>query len=255
MIYDCFTYSGLGTEDRLLRLRIAELAPLNPVHVIVEAEHTFTMLEKGIKFKPSAFPDANIIHFPIDFARDSPWENERMQRNMINTALPNNRLSGSDIIILSDLDEIPRRSAVEKYRTEFGLCALQMDEYHLFLNTQHGRQTWRHPRIMPWSYLKERNPDEVRNGGFDLALMNAGWHFSWTGSYSDILDKFKSFSHQEKEVQKHAKGTHIQVCRDNLRHLITGEKLREVQPEGLPEYVRTHRPEFESMLYKFESVI
>ena len=43
MIYDCFTYFN---EAEILEIRVNELAPLKPTHVLIESKYTFTGKEK-----------------------------------------------------------------------------------------------------------------------------------------------------------------------------------------------------------------
>jgi hypothetical protein len=47
---------------------------------------------------------------------------------------------------------------------------------------------------MTWDYLKNKEPEEVRNSGYDFSIHHAGWHWSWC---VDPIRKLESFSHQE----------------------------------------------------------
>jgi hypothetical protein len=114
MIYDCFTFFN---ELELLELRLEELYPVVDYFVIVESDLTFSGKPKPLylaenldrfgkyadKIKlvaTTADPDVN------------SWQREYAQRRDIGYGLPNAR--PTDIIMVSDADEIPRRSVVEK---------------------------------------------------------------------------------------------------------------------------------------------
>lgn len=252
MIFDCFLYNG---EKSLLKIRAEEFLLLEPLkkympyrHVAIESRYTFTGIERKFSMTPEDIERYNIEWFPInDTPYSDPWKNEQRQRNYIKDALIGLGVQDNDTVIISDVDEIPKTYAIQHYRPDMGLAALQMDVYCYYLNSLASRQDWRHPKIMPWSYLKDKTPEEVRNGGFNLAMVNAGWHMTYMGGIDVMLEKFKSFSHQEESVQKFANADVLRTMRHN-RTSIWGKDL-ELAPDGdLPYYVRTNKEEFKSML-------
>jgi len=249
MIYDCITYSGFGIEEDLLMIRAKQLQRLNVTHVIVESRHTFTGKRKGLYFYAEKFPFPHKYQSTSFVENTSPWDNEQDQRNQIKYALAELKPNDDDIVILSDVDEIPNAIAIEKYRTNYGICALQMDEYHMRFDLRSGYQTWRHPKILPWGVLLGTSPNATRNGGFNLILPDAGWHFSWMGTDEDILQKFASFSHQERAVQQFANYAHVNECRVHRKHLITGQSLERVELMNLPIYIQDNKEYFKDHLY------
>ena len=126
MIVDAFTFFN---EKELVELRIKYLNDIVDCFLVVEADHTHTGIKKKWNF--SELLNNNLkefshkIHYhkmKVDLkkaeAEKSPnykggtwgrsWKVESMQRNFIKEACKN--FSPSDIIIISDLDEIPSRS-------------------------------------------------------------------------------------------------------------------------------------------------
>lgn len=253
MIFDCFTFCG---ERSLLKLRCEEFKLLEPLkkfmpytHIAVEGKYTFTGIEKKMSMKMGDIQNYQIDWTPYtERPVEDPWENERRLRNHLLVALQQHRPKDDDIVIISDIDEIPRAYAIQHYRPEFGLVAFQMDVHHFFLNTQESHQTWRAARIMPYGYLKTTTPDKARNSGFNLALVNGGWHFTYQGGIDTIMAKFKSFSHQEEEVQKLANRDDLQLKIDTLTSL-WGDKVMKLVPiHELPFYLQQHTNEFSHML-------
>lgn len=248
MIYDCFLYNG---EADLLKIRIEEMRQmLQPVtFVVVESEYTFTGIRKPNYSRPTFDSDVRIEWFLVNPKKDGPWINERDQRNAIKFILHTFKPSDSDTIIISDVDEIPRSYAIQHYRKEFGLVALQMDMYYYYLNCLSARNEWILPRIMSWEYLKDKEPDDVRRSGFNLCLFQAGWHYCWQGGVDTMLTKFKSFSHQEPEVQALADPKVLRGKLDKLESLWGIEKFKIVNNQEMPYYVQTHTDEFKHMIY------
>jgi hypothetical protein len=254
MIWDCFTYCG---ERDLLTVTIEEFKHLEPLrktmevrHVIIESRYTFTGIEKPFSLTLEDIDKYNLEWFPLnDIPHKDAWENERRQRNFIKTALISLGVQDDDIVIIRDIDEIPRAYAVQHYRPEFGLVALQMDMFYYYLNVLSARNEWILPRIMTWDYLKDRQPDEVRRSGFDYCLFQAGWHFCWQGGMDMMLKKFKSFSHQEPGVQALANKEILQGKLNRIESLWGDEKFKVVGLNELPWYVQQHPEEFKHMLY------
>lgn len=248
MIYDCILFSGLGSEDKILEIRIEELRPLKPIHVIVESYQTFTGKDKGLRLQKDRY-NTNIRYITTASHFPDPWDNEQMQRNAIMHGLRNHDLHADDIIIISDVDEIPRLDAIMNYSPSFGLASIQMDEYFFWLNALYQRQTWNLPRIMPWSYAESRMPDQIRKEGFPMTVPNGGWHFSWAGGSANAMQKFQSFSHQEPEIQKWADLSKIQDCRLNTTHMFSGKPLEIMSIDEMPRFVRDNQEYFQELLY------
>jgi len=111
-IYDCFTFYN---ELDLLEIRLNELDSVVDYFVIVEATKTQTGIDKPLYFdinkdRYTKFKH-KIIHIIVrdmpDITKNSAWVLENHQRNQIIKGLNNCNLD--DIIIISDLDEIPNK--------------------------------------------------------------------------------------------------------------------------------------------------
>ena len=120
-VYDCFLYNG---ELKMLNFRLHELDEYVDYFVIGESEYTF----KGDK-RPLSLPlqlhkiDAR-FRDKIVYVKHSqtphvnPWDNEKEQRNNIALGLQYFHLEDKDIIMLSDVDEIPDTKFLSKIRGE-----------------------------------------------------------------------------------------------------------------------------------------
>jgi len=194
-------------------MRFNELKGLDVTFVVVEADYTFTGKPKDsllfskrmseLERTTDAFTEKYSLSKVMGISKD-PWVNEANLRNCIKKTIENTNPKADDVVIISDADEIHRRSVIEAYRPADGFKALITDKYGYYINLLEGRQSWNRSRIMPWSYLENTTPEEVRNSGYPNQIDNAGWHFSWLGGVDKMLEKFAAFSHQEKDVQKRA---------------------------------------------------
>jgi len=200
LIYDCILYSG---EKDLLTIRLNETCLCSDwvTTVIVEATKTFTGLGKPLYFEQhkEEFKNFNIFYYVVDNMpmNCDTWTREKHQRNAINIPLLFCNPKDDDIIIISDIDEVPRAKQVNKFKPDINFAALIQDKYSYFLNCFEGRQTWDRARIMTWEYLKDKSPEEVRNSGYDFSIHDAGFHWSWLGGVDEMVRKLESFSHQE----------------------------------------------------------
>jgi beta-1,4-mannosyl-glycoprotein beta-1,4-N-acetylglucosaminyltransferase len=233
MIYDCFLYNG---EQDLLKIARNELLELDVSHVLVQSDKTFTGNENKLDYD---LPEdicgvGDKFLFVVVTVRDmpnekDPWVLERFQRNAIMRALK--EAKDDDVIIIRDCDEVPSAEAIKQYNPDMGLTALVMDKFGYFLNCMEGRQSWKSARIMPYSYLKDRSPDEVRNSGYQNEIQNAGWHWSYCGGVEAIMNKLSSFSHQECNTPELNN-------REVLEHkLYTGQSLWSNKEDDLWEFV------------------
>ena len=118
-IFDCFTYFN---EDDLLRIRLETLDAHVDYFVIAEATHTHSGLTKPLNFRPALFLkfEATIIYIVVD---DMPvhlndaWANENHQRRALMRGL--NAATFDDLVMVSDLDEIPNPAQLKAYEPRF----------------------------------------------------------------------------------------------------------------------------------------
>ena len=135
MIYDCFTFFN---ELDLLEIRLNVLNDVVDRFVLVEAGQTHTgkpkrLLYEENKLRYSKFAD-KIIHVRIDSfpSGHDAWWNENYQRNAIMQGLK--CAKDDDIVMISDLDEIPRPELVAEYSKKAGVWSFNMISFGFYLN-------------------------------------------------------------------------------------------------------------------------
>lgn len=210
-IIDCFIFYN---EFDLLTYRLNLLNDVVDYFVLVESRHTFVGKEKSLFYNENKqlFERFNhkIIHviiddFPykypnINIEAGEQWTNERFQRNCISRGIDKLRLQPTDIIIITDVDEIPNPSILENIKTNIlpvSVNILEMDFYYYNLNTRMNNK-WHHAKILTFQKYTELNMtcDNIRMSNYPI-IVCAGWHLSYFGNEKFIKNKLENFSHQE----------------------------------------------------------
>ena len=115
MIVDCFPFFN---ELDLLEIRLNELSSIVDLFVLTEGTLTFRANKKQLYFadNKSLFSKFNIKHIVIDdYSRVNiadPWALEEHQRQTGIYHVIDMKLSQSDMVLVSDCDEISRAEAV-----------------------------------------------------------------------------------------------------------------------------------------------
>lgn len=198
MIIDCFTF---WKELDLLEIRLNELYKSVDKFVLVEASRTQSLLKKPFYFEEnkerySKFLD-KIIHVKIeDYPNNDSnlWNMENFQRNCISKGLDQINLSDNDIILISDLDEIPSSDIVDQLnKHSFECLSFEMLFSAYFLNLVTSSKSWIGTVAVKFNLFQQYNAQFFRNIKDNLPrLQNSGWHFSWCGGYDQIYEKAHS---------------------------------------------------------------
>ena len=219
MIYDIVSYFN---EIELLKLRLKSLRGLVDCFIIVESDTTHTGIPKD--FSLSEHISKLSIDYNIKYVQHigekfphSPWVNENSQRNY---ALNNLCFDPEDIIMISDVDEIPSQSFIQTIeKSNYNGVFISIQELSFFWpNLRSSKQPmwmggtrairWKNTNtigLMNFAYgstfLKELN------NGFTLTklrlintgrpILGGGWHLSYYGGLERVATKLSAFAHSE----------------------------------------------------------
>ena len=212
-IYDCFQFFN---EEHIADIRFNILSEYVDYFVVVEATVNHQGKPKKLNFNIKNFKkfEKKILYVIVD---DTPNKImryheggeslvEQHQRNSIMRGL--NKAADDDLIILSDVDEIPNLKRLNIYdKTKYAVFSQKMFMYKLNLlnleeNNWHGskvclKKNFRSPQWLRDLKFKEYpfwRLDKLRN----LQIINdGGWHFAFLQSPENISKKIKSFAHGE----------------------------------------------------------
>jgi beta-1,4-mannosyl-glycoprotein beta-1,4-N-acetylglucosaminyltransferase len=202
-VYDCFLYSG---ESKLLKSRLAYLSSTVDYFIIGEQAYTFqnTIRVLDHKMRNEIMTEyGEKIRWLLDFEMLSdltPWQRESRARNLLAEGLYD--CAPSDLVLISDLDEIPN-SDVIKQITKVNLPAVCKQELRVF--DPHWKSSVEWLGTVVTNFDPDQNSiQKLRELGTfwwkhqDLTILEgAGWHLTSIGSIKNLKNKLGSFSHTE----------------------------------------------------------
>lgn len=231
MIYDCFTFFN---ELDLLEIRLNTLNDVVDRFVIAEATRTYSGKPKELLFEKNreryaAFAD-KITYIVVDdllpeeeISKDAfhlPWVNENRQRNALIQGL--SAASDDDVLMVSDLDEIPRPEKIaeavdlarrgevvrfvmsvfsyyvnfKNYQTPWWYLGTQMMSMRTF-HTNAQFDNFNYDRFTTASECQGRVIQKVRFLKPSKLIKDGGWHMGYLGGLAAIKAKLRAFSHCE----------------------------------------------------------
>lgn len=289
MVYDCFQFFN---ELDILKLRLHIMNPVVDRFVISEATETFSGNPKPLYYEENKemfaeFAD-KIIHVVVD---DTPpgytHDRDTFQKNAVGRGLKD--CTDEDIIIFSDLDEIPNPEKIKEILQNFDrtkiyhfaqrlfYCYLNMEEVSGNLLSYAGefpeaerskdgipgRKKWIGSKLCSYSLLKEqklqlgelRFPERKACG---IRVEDGGWHFGYMGGHGEkdvkkrVAEKVRSAAHQE-----YNKAEVLSDVADKIKDGkdIFGRNASFVQveiDETFPEYLRENQEEYSFLILKEE---
>ena len=234
MVYDCITFFN---ELDLLEIRLNTLSSVVDKFIIAEATRTHSGKPKDLVFDRcrDRFADfADRITYVVvedllseeEIAQDPynlPWVNENRHRNALMRGLEG--ASTDDVVMVSDLDEIPRPETVGHVcdllqRREARAVRFEMEFFNYYLNFKNfsyakwmlGTVATRFsefssPAGLMAKVKTDRYTQASENIGntfnklrfvkADVSLPDSGWHFSYLGGIESIRRKLSAFAHTE----------------------------------------------------------
>ena len=232
MLIDAFTYFN---EEELAELRIKYLNSVVDYFVVIESNITFTgqkkewnfpkVLKNNLKEFSNKIQYHQLIIKPEEIKNeeawiidnikgDDFWRIENFQRNHIKTVCK--KFSDDDILIISDLDEIP---SIKKLNfilsSDFKKIAPTAFEQYLFhLDCNYLRlESWRGSIVTTMESCNRFSPQKFRTLRNRIShFTDAGWSFSSFGGYERVKEKIESYAHSEHNNDKFKSQEHIKNC-------------------------------------------
>lgn len=206
MVIDAVMFS---TELDILELRTNELYDVVDKFLIVEGLETFsgkprisTLVQlESSKFKHVIIPTLEPKYTDIQ----SGWEREKFLRSQLYVEALKVSSSPDDVLIVSDVDEIPRPEVIKNTISLLtkGMHRFSLDFFYYNVNCYLGISPLGPTIGTMAQYEKEGGSHEARTWGkIHNVVENAGWHFSYFGGLDRIRTKVEGFSHSQDDFCK-----------------------------------------------------
>ena len=293
-IFDCFMYFD---EDLILDLRLNTLNKFIDYFVIVESIYNHKGEKRKLKFNIKKFKKFNnkiiyLIHnqVPNEIKKinknDSENEintkyifnaifRENSQRNYILKGL--SKAKDDDIILISDVDEIPNLKKVNFKKLKNKLIFFNQEMFYYKFNLKLPNYNWIGTKSCKKKYLK--NPQWLRNikdrkypfyrldtffsdkkfSNVEI-IENGGWHFTNIKTAEQIRYKLKSYlHHREFEVNPVTKNQIEKLIKSRIaiydlrldkrsQKIGQGSKLQKYNLKKLPEYIIDNKKKYKKWI-------
>ncbi len=226
-LIDCFMFYN---ELDILNFRLDYLYDLVDKFILVEATLTQMGNPKELYYNNNKelfkkYED-KIIHIIVEDLptlqqTTDPWVRENMQRRCMIRGIKQISLNDDDLLIITDLDEIPDRNKIREFKKtglDNLLYNLQLDVYWYNFNITKGIWGYQ-PKIINYYMLRQFNYDteSIRSRSTNTIIKKGGWHLSYFGDEKFIINKLINCADQfydpnyitEENVKKN-----IELCKD-----------------------------------------
>lgn len=251
-------------EFDILDIRLHELSDIVDRFVLVESITTHRGNLKPLYFEENKTLFKKflnrIVHVVVtEVPNTSDWDREFNHRENTFRGLWN--CDRDDIIMISDVDEIPDKEIFCKYDftklTDRFATAVNLLFYY-YLNTYFEQYRWPGTVFIRCDYLEQRGFTDVRlKRKKGLTIPNCGWHFSYIGDAENMQNKISSFSHSEYDNDKVNNKEFIQSCMQELKSPFgsrgPGEAIMTVADPStikLPKYITDNLDRFSKYIRK-----
>jgi beta-1,4-mannosyl-glycoprotein beta-1,4-N-acetylglucosaminyltransferase len=249
-VYDCFPFFN---ELELLEIRLHELDEVADRFVLVESTRTHSGWHKPLHYhqhrRRFARWSSRIIHVVVDDmpAGSEHWDRERWQRQSIGRGL--SEACPDDVILVSDVDEIPRAVKVREHRDTPEVKLFQQQLSYGFLNNVTD-ELWFGTRMLSYADFCRLGGAQAIRGLEGIAVPDGGWHFSYMGGVGRIRAKLQAYAHQEYSTGHFSDPAHLgQALRAGADLLGRDVRCRLSTGDDLPQYVLDHRRRFSDWIW------
>lgn len=277
MIYDCIPFFN---ELDILNLRLHVLDSIVDKFIIEESTVTFSGEPKELCFEKNKemfqefLPKIEYIvvdNSPVD---TTTHLRDKFQKNALEKGLAD--ADENDMIILSDVDEIPNPEVLKELKEHFDpdkvyhlaqrmfYCFINMEEVSGNLLSITGefpgveRKMWLGTKVFAKRSIPKDGIIQLREASVTapnaVRVANGGWHFGYMGSRHEadvskrIGDKVVAAAHQEYNTED--------ILAEAKYRLMLGEdmfgrnaKFQRVEvDETYPEYLLQHRSDYEYLI-------
>ena len=293
-IFDCFMYFD---EEVVLDVRLNTLDKFVDYFVIVESKFTHKGEDRELKFNHKKFEKFKnkIIYLvydelsqKIEALDEGDNESEKSRKYILNALYRENGqrnhiakgLSGAnkdDIILISDVDEIPNITEIDFNKINEKIILFKQDMFYYKFNLKMPNLKWTGTKgckkknlISPqWlRNIKDRKYSFLRidtlfseTKYIDIKILNnGGWHFSNIKTPKEIEHKLRSYLHHREfdekplsideinQVIKNKQAIYDLKVDKTVNKIGNGSTLEKFEINKLPNYIITNQNNFKDWI-------
>ena len=293
-IFDCFMYFD---EEIVLDVRLNTLNQFVDYFVIVESKYTHRGDIRNLKFNHKKFEKfkEKIIYLiyenepkEIEIINNEDDNGEKSRKYILNAAYRENgqrnfikegliNADDNDMILVSDLDEIPNLINVDFSQINEKIIMFKQDMFYYKFNLYLPNLSWTGSKACKKKYLispqwlrniKDRKYSFFRLDTFfsknkykDIKFINdGGWHFTNIKNAKEIEYKLKSYLHhrefdesplsikQIEEIIKNKRAIYNLNVDKTENKIGNGNKLEKFEIKKLPFYVQKNLSTFKEWI-------
>jgi hypothetical protein len=235
-------------ETHILELRLGILENVVDHFYTIEATKTFQGNDKTMTAKNTKHSKHTVLE--IEYPKGlTDWGRENYQRDVATQLIDLSGYNDDDIVLITDLDEIPKPESLELLREvfdpDFSYC-FEMTMHYWYLNNQN-------PELGFWYKAKACSVGRFRSEGFNatslrlwensVVVPHSGWHWTYIGDIELNIEKHKAFAHAEANYPENLARI-PRVWEANMD--MDGHRLvtRSIDDEFYPQYLQDNKDKY-----------
>jgi len=293
-IFDCFMYFD---EEVVVDLRLNALDEFVDYFVIVESKFTHKGDKRDLKFNHKKFEKFKnkIIYLIYDKSppqiqeiKDQDSEDEKSTKYIFNAAYRENaqrnyiekgliNANKNDIILISDVDEIPNLSNINLNKINEKIILFRQDMFYYKFNLHFPNLIWtgtkgckrkdlinpqwlRNVKDRKYSFFRIDTIFSKNKYSSIKVINNGGWHFSYIKTAKEIEYKLRSYLHHREfdvdplsvaqidEIIKNKQAIYDLNVDKSMSKIGSGSKLEKFKLNKLPKYIQENLNNYKEWL-------
>lgn len=248
-VLDSFLFTH---EFDLLEVRLRTLWPVVDKFLLMEGDHNFTNQPKEMRFNEQkdrfAWAKDKLIHIqhigPFKHGPGDLFIEHQHRQYLYEQAKSIPGFEENDILLLSDVDEIPSREAINGLHGDFVSPLLFHQEFYYYNIKCHRGKKWHGTMAMRFGYdLGNVGEARAKRNAMTFIKGQCGWHLAHFYDSEGIREKLRHSSHRYYNDPMYHSDEHLAKCVKNNKSYL-GKADGDTPPEPVPDYLMDELKKF-----------